>query len=423
MRVELVCTGDELVTGLITDTNSPYLEARLFDLGVKVQRVTLVGDVREHITRALQEAAARADVVLVSGGLGPTADDFTAECAAQAAGVPLVEDARALAAIRERFARRGVHFTPNNARPAQVPEGSEVMLNPVGTAPMFVLRLGSCSLFFVPGVPSEYRALVDAHVLPRLRGLLESRPQRTHRAFRLLRTVGLPESHLDAAVAPLVARHPQVTFGFRTEAPENHLKLLAEAPSQAEADAALAGAEAAARAILGRAVYGADGQDYAQALVQRLAAAHATLAVAESCTGGLISAALTGVSGASEVFVGGAVVYAESMKTAWAGVPAPLLARHGAVSREVALALASGVRARAGAQYGLSVTGFAGPGGGTREDPVGTVYCALAAADGLARCERYSFGGDRERVRRFAAGAALELLRQQLMGPAQDTTP
>jgi nicotinamide-nucleotide amidase len=385
--------------------------------------VTLVGDVREDITRALQEAAARADAVLVCGGLGPTADDFTAECAAQAAGVPLVEDARALAAIRERFARRGVHFTPNNARPARVPEGAEVVLNPVGTAPMFALRLGGCRLYFVPGVPSEYRALVDAEVLPRLRAQLEARPQRTFRAFRLLRTVGLPESHLDAAVAPLATAHPQVTFGFRTEAPENHLKLLAEAPSQAEADAALARAEAAARAILGRAVYGADAQEYAQVLVRQLAAARCTLAAAESCTGGLISAALTGVSGASEVFLGGAVVYAESMKTAWAGVPAPLLARHGAVSREVALALASGVRAQAGAHYGLSVTGFAGPGGGTPEDPVGTVYCALAGPEGLARCERYRFGGDRERVRRFAASAALELLREQLLGPGQDATP
>ncbi|HET9452006.1 MAG TPA: competence/damage-inducible protein A, partial [Aggregicoccus sp.] len=194
MRVELVCTGDELVTGLIADTNSPYFEARLFDLGVKVQRVTLVGDVREDITRALQESAARSDAVLVCGGLGPTADDFTAECAAQAAGVPLVEDARALAAIRERFARRGVAFTANNARPARVPEGSEVVLNPVGTAPMFVLGLGACRLYFVPGVPGEYRALVDAEVLPRLRAQLEAQPQRTHRAFRLLRTVGLPES-------------------------------------------------------------------------------------------------------------------------------------------------------------------------------------------------------------------------------------
>ncbi|MBF5043708.1 competence/damage-inducible protein A [Aggregicoccus sp. 17bor-14] len=415
MRVELVCTGDELVTGLIADTNSPYFEARLFDLGVKVQRVTLVGDVREDITRALQEAAARADAVLVSGGLGPTADDFTAECAARAAGVELVEDARALAAIRERFARRGTAFTPNNARPAQVPAGAEVVLNPVGTAPMFILQLGACRFYFVPGVPREYRALVDGEVLPRLRAQVQAQPGRTHRAFRLLRTVGLPESHLDAAVAPLAQAHPRVVFGFRTEAPENHLKLMAEAPSQAEAEAALAEAEAAARAVLGSAVYAADAEDYAQALVRRLADAGRTLAVAESCTGGLISAQLTDVSGASRVFLGGAVVYAEAMKSTWASVAPSLLAAHGAVSREVAEALASGVRAQAGADYGLAVTGFAGPGGGTPENPVGTVYCALAGPAGLLRCERRHFAGGRERVRLFAASATLELLRQHLL--------
>lgn len=418
MRVELLCTGDELVTGLTTDTNSPYLEARLFELGVKVRRVVLVGDVREDITQALREAATRADVVLVSGGLGPTSDDFTAECAAVAAGVPLVEDAGTLRFLRERAAKRGRELTPNVARMALVPEGSEVVPNPVGAAPLFIVRTGGCRLFFLPGVPREYRALVDGEVLPRVRAELEKQRGRTYRAFRLLRTVGIPESVLDARVAPLAAAHTRVVFGFRTHAPENQLKLMAEAPSQAEADAALAAAEAAARQELGRAVYGADGDTYHGVLAKLLTEAKATLALAESCTGGLIAAQLTGVSGASNFLMGGAVVYTEKMKTAWAGVPEALLAQYGAVSRPVAIAMAEGIRAACGTTYGLSVTGFAGPTGGTPEEPVGTVYCALAEAGGPTRCERFSIPGDRDMVRLFAASNALELLRERLLTAA-----
>ena len=418
MRVELLCTGDELVTGLTPDTNSPYLEARLFELGVKVGRVVLVGDVREDITRALEEAAARSDVVIVSGGLGPTADDFTAECAAAAARVPLVEDAGTLDFLRERARARGRELAPNVARMALVPQGAEVVPNPVGAAPLFIVRLGGCRLFFLPGVPREYRALVDGTVVPRVRAELERLPGRTWRAFRLLRTVGLPEAVLDARMAPLARAHPQVVFGYRTHAPENQLKLMAEAASQAEADAALAAAEAAARAELGRAVYGADQDTYAAVVARRLTEAHATLAIAESCTGGLIASQLAAVPGASTFLVGSAVVYTERMKTAWADVSPELLARHGAVSRPVALALAEGIRASCGTTYGLSVTGVAGPTGGTPEEPVGTVYCALAVKGGPTRCERFSLSGDRELVRLFAASHTLELLREHLLTSA-----
>ena len=415
MRVELLCTGDELVTGLTPDTNSPYLEARLFELGIKVTRVVLVGDVREDITRALREAATRSDLVIVSGGLGPTSDDFTAECAAAAAGVPLVEDAGTLQFLRERAAKRGRELTPNVARMAQVPGGSEVVPNPVGAAPLFIVRMGGCRLFFLPGVPREFRTLVDGEVLPRVHTELEKQQGRTYRAFRLLRTVGIPESVLDARVAPLAAAHPRVVFGFRTHAPENQLKLMAEAPSQAEADAALAAAEAAARAELGRAVYGSDGDTYTGVVAKLLMEARATLSLAESCTGGLIASQLTAVPGASGFLLGGAVVYTEPMKMAWAGVPAELLERHGAVSSPVAVAMAEGIRAASKTTYSLSVTGFAGPTGGTAEDPVGTVYCALAAEGAPTRCERYSIPGDRDMVRLFAASYALELLRERLL--------
>jgi nicotinamide-nucleotide amidase len=419
MRVELLCTGDELVTGLITDTNSPWFEARLFELGVKVERVQLVGDVRPDITQALLESASRADMVLVSGGLGPTMDDFTLECAAAAAGVALVEHPQVLQWLRERYAQRNMVMNPGALRMARIPEGAEVVRNPVGSAPMVILRLGRARLFFVPGVPREYKALAEGEVLPRIRAALENDPERVYRAFRLLRTVGIPESLLDAAVAPLVPQHPQVVFGFRTHAPENHLKLMATASTQAEADAALAAAEAASRQVLGKAIFGADEEEYAAVLAKLLTRAGATLATAESCTGGLIAQQLTAVPGASTFFIGGVASYAEKMKTAWVGVSPEVLARHTAVSRETAIAMAEGVRAACGTTYGLSVTGYAGPTGGTPEDPVGTVYCALAAEGQPTQCERFSIMGDRDRVRLFAATSALEMLRQRLLaGPS-----
>ncbi|MFL5343698.1 MAG: CinA family nicotinamide mononucleotide deamidase-related protein [Hyalangium sp.] len=415
MRVELLCTGDELVTGLITDTNSPWFEARLFELGVKVERILLVGDVRPDITQALLEVASRADVALVSGGLGPTMDDFTLECAAAAAGVPMVEDPRALEWLRERYAKRNVSISAGALRMARVPQGAEVVRNPVGSAPLVIMRLGRCRLFFVPGVPREYMALAEGEVLPRIRAALESDPERVYLAFRLLKTVGIAESMLDAKVAPLVPQHPQVVFGFRTHAPENHLKLMATASTQAEANAALAAAEVASRQVLGTAIFGADGEEYAPVMAKLLTRAGATLSLAESCTGGLIAQQLTSVAGSSTFFIGGAVSYSEKMKMAWVGVPAEVLARHTAVSRETAVAMAEGVRAACGTTYALSVTGYAGPTGGTPEDPVGTVYSALAAEGRPTHCERFSLTGDRDRVRLFAAISALELLRQRLL--------
>jgi nicotinamide-nucleotide amidase len=416
MRIEVLCTGDELLTGLTADTNSPYFMERLLPYGEQVARTTIVGDVREELLEALSTLSARADVVLVSGGLGPTADDLTAECAAEAAGVPLLESAEALQALEERFARRGILLTPNNRRQAMVPRGAEVVLNPNGSAPMFVLRLGRSTLFFLPGVPREYRHLVDAEVLPRIKKLRGKQPDATYLAFRLLRTVGLPESHLDAKVAPMAREHPNVSFGFRTQAPENHLKLMARGPSQAAADAALAAAEEASRAVLGTHVFGQDGDRHAGVIGALLLSRGETVALAESCTGGRIADLLTSIPGASAWFLGGAVVYANAMKEAWVGVRKETLAAHGAVSEEVAKEMAEGVRKAAGTTWGLSVTGIAGPTGGSEEKPVGTVFIALAGPRGTV-AQRHRFPGDRELIRTVSAGAALEALRLALLEP------
>ncbi|MFZ5470232.1 MAG: CinA family nicotinamide mononucleotide deamidase-related protein [Myxococcota bacterium] len=418
MNIEALCTGDELLTGLTSDTNSAFLAGKLVgELGEVLQRVTVVGDVREHLVEALRAISARADAAVVCGGLGPTADDLTAECAALAAQVELVEDAPTLSRIRERFALRGLELTPNNARQARVPKGAEVVENPVGSAPMFVQRLGRCVFFYLPGVPSEFRHLVEKQVMPRLVAMAGAYEGRVFRAYGLLKTVGLAESHLETKVAPLVAAYSRVRFGFRTQAPENHLTLLAQGASQEEADSALTEAAQACRALLSPWLFGEGEETLAGVIGRLLRERHQTLAVAESCTGGLLAALITAEAGASGCFVGGWVAYGEAAKARWVGVDEATLRAHGVVSEPVALALAISARERAQSTFALSVTGYAGPSGGTEADPVGTVYLGLAGPD-RALVKRRVYMGDRERVRSFAAYGALRLLWQELANKA-----
>ncbi|HVP59331.1 MAG TPA: CinA family nicotinamide mononucleotide deamidase-related protein [Myxococcaceae bacterium] len=415
MRIEALCTGDELLTGVTTDTNSTWFQEQLLAHGEQVARTTVVGDVREEILEALRTLSARADVVLVSGGLGPTADDLTAEVAAEAAGVPLVLHLGALAALKERFARRGLTVTENNLKQVQVPAGAEVVLNPVGSAPMFALRLGSAVLFFVPGVPREYRALVETAVLPRIDVLRSERGETGFRALRLLKTVFLPESHLDARVRPLVAAHANVKFGFRTHFPENHLKLMAEGRTREEALQALEAADAASRPLLGDHLFGVDGETMAGVVGRQLLARRETLALAESCTGGRIADMLTESPGASAYFLGSAVSYANELKERWVGVSHATLLANGAVSEPVAREMARGARASAGSTWALSVTGIAGPDGGTAEKPVGTVFIALDGPEGT-EVRAHRFHGGRELIRTASAYAALDWLRLRTRG-------
>ncbi len=412
MRIETLCTGDELLTGLTADTNSTFFQRELLErCGLTVSRSTVVGDVEAELVEAFRSLAARCDVVLVSGGLGPTTDDITVACAAKAFGLEVVEAPSVLEHIRKRFEARRVQLTENNRLQARVPKGSEVELNTEGSAPLIVTRHGRCTFFFVPGVPREYRHLVGSFVVPRL-AAMTTRTEVTR--LRVLKTMGIPESHLDMRIRPILSNHPQVTFGYRTHAPENHLKLLVTAPDDASAQKALAAAETDARAILGDAIFGVDDERLPQVLGEALLARKLTLAVAESCTGGLISAACTEISGASEWFLGGAATYAVSAKSIWAGVDPQLVARHGVVSSEVATAMAEGVRSVLGSGCGLSVTGYAGPTGGDEANPVGTVFIGVATPS-TTDVERHHFGGDRSRVRSFAAATALDALRRRLL--------
>lgn len=413
MHIETVCTGDELLTGLTSDTNSRFFQQQLLDAtGLTVRRGVVVGDDRDDIIEALNEASARADVVLVSGGLGPTADDLTAECAATAAGTTLVESAEALHHLEERFESRGIVLTDNNRRQALVPRGAEVLLNAEGSAPMFIQQRGSCVFFFVPGVPKEYRHLVSTFVVPRIAAL---KGDVGVRKLALLKTVGLPESHLDQRVKPLAAKHPDVVFGFRTHPPENHLKLLATGDTEAAAAARLEQVVAEAKVVLGETCFGRDADTLAGVVLALLRAKKQWLTVAESVTGGHVAELLTAEPGASEAFYGGACTYTEAAKTQWAHVPEGMLAQFGTVSRETAEAMATGVRDQSRAQWALATTGWAGPGGGDAENPVGTVFIAIAGPDGVT-VGKHQFHGDRERVRSFAAATALDLLRKRLEG-------
>ncbi|MFN0063250.1 MAG: CinA family nicotinamide mononucleotide deamidase-related protein [Myxococcaceae bacterium] len=413
MRIEAVCTGDELLTGLTTDTNSTYFSEQLIRHGAALAAIQVVRDVREEIVEALRVASARADLVLVSGGLGPTTDDITAECAARAAGVSLEEDERVVANLRERFARRGLRLSENNMRQAKVPHGARVYVGDIGSAPSFSLRIGRAQCFFVAGVPREYRHWVNAEVLPAVDALRAQSGAQSFSALRLLRTMGIAESHLDERIRPLVGQHPSVTFGFRTQAPENHLKLFATGPTQTHANDALAAAEVDARALLADFVFGADDERLETVVGGALRERGATVAVAESCTGGAISELLSGPAGASAWFLGGAVTYANDMKQRWADVPEVLLRAHGAVSSEVALAMAKGVRHSAHSTYGLSVTGISGPSGATPEKPVGLVFLGLDGPEGSV-VEHHVYPGDRALIRRFATYGALNVLRRVL---------
>jgi nicotinamide-nucleotide amidase len=415
MRIEMLCTGNELLDGSVVDTNAAFFCERAFALGATVSRKETLPDDVPVLAEALRSICARADFVVVSGGLGPTIDDVTLDAAAQAAGVALEIDPAIVARLKQRFAERGFTFTPNNERQARVPRGGAALANPYGTAPLLTLTIGRAEVFLLPGVPREFRGLCEDQVLPRLAARLAGDTARTHLASRVLKLIGVGESMVDFKVKELPGRHPDVYVGFRTHAPENHLKLLARGATDEQARARRAACEADARNLVGEFVFGTDGDELNAVVFRALKAAGATVAFAESCTGGMLASTLASVPGASEVMVLSAVVYQERAKTILLGVDAELVKREGAVSAKVTRALAEAARERAQSTFGVAVTGWAGPGGGTATDPVGTVYLCLADAAGVVE-KRHVWPFERDRVRQFATWQALDLVRRRLLG-------
>jgi len=416
MHIELLTTGDELVSGQILDTNSPWLMDRFFAFGETVRRKVAVGDELDDIVAALREAAARADLVIVSGGLGPTLDDLTVEAASRAFGHEPVVDEAQMERIRAYFASRGRVVTENNARQARVPSGAEVLGNDFGTATAFVLheREHRCELWFLPGVPRELKGLCEQHLFPRLRERLSA--VGVFRSYRAVKCYGIAEAHMDAAVRPLLARHPHVRYGTRTTFPENHVKLLAEGESPAEARSRCEALEREVRETLGPVVFGGADDTFPGVTLAALRARGWKVAFAESLTAGLAAAMLAETPGASDVLLGSSVTYASALKERWLGVPHDVLAHDGAVSEACARAMADGVLAESGADVAVSLTGYAGPEGGPDGLPAGTVFAAIAGGGQptVVRQVRQPFG--RNEVRRGAAYLALDLVRRRALG-------
>ncbi len=389
------------------DTNSAWLMDRLWDLGVMPRRKTLVADDRDDLLAAIRETTGRSDLVVMSGGLGPTEDDLTAEVVAAAMGVPLEVHAPSLEAIRERFRKLGREMTPNNAKQARFPRGATVVPNRFGTAPGFLVRLGRGELVALPGVPVEYRGLSEEFVLPRVSSRVGSAP-----AFRLVKLFAVPESHADQAMRPVMddPENRDVRFGYRAHWPEIHVKWAVPGPdAEARADRILA----RVRALFGASVFAEGKDELARLVVEALARRGERVALAESCTGGMVAEMLTAISGSSNVFDLGVVAYANDVKTGVVGVAPEVLSAHGAVSEAAARAMAEGVRHLGRATWGIGITGIAGPTGGTEEKPVGTVWLALAGPAGTQAVHRV-FRGDRDRVRRTASYEALDMLRRAM---------
>lgn len=418
MKAEVLTIGDELLRGEIVDSNKSFLSDRLLGLDVETWFHSSVRDEPDDIRDAFLRAIDRAEVVLVSGGLGPTRDDLTTEVLAETVGRKLVLDEGALEALRAFFANVGREMAKNNEKQAWFPEGADVLENPIGTAPGFMIEERGTLVFCMPGVPRELFKMMDEQVLPRVaRKLGGGAGQAAERVVRatLLRTFGMGESTLDAELSD-VAKDGDVTLGFRTAFPDNYLRPLARAATVEEADTKLKGVCDAIRERLGALVYGENDDTLELVVGRELTKQGKTLATAESCTGGLIAEKLTDVPGSSEYFCGGVVVYANEAKTALLGVDEAMLAEHGAVSEPVALAMARGACERFGADLGISTTGISGPGGGSDEKPVGLVYIALHRTDGPARCERFVFPLDRGRHRQLTAHTALDWVRRSLLG-------
>jgi competence/damage-inducible protein CinA-like protein len=414
VNAEIIAVGSEMLTPHRIDTNSLYLTEQLNLLGVDVVFKSVVGDNLRHLVAAAQHGLFRSDILIFSGGLGPTEDDLTREAVAEALGVALRRDSEILARLEKRFADRGWKMTPNNSKQADVIEGATVLPNPNGTAPgqwlsgQFEER--ERIVILLPGPPHEMKALFESEVRERLRAKVPA----AHLFTRTLKVAMLGESVVDARVAPIYKRYSDVETTILAGAGEIELHFKASA---ATLEAAQARADEVAGLVedeLDDAVYSRDGQSLEQIVGYWLQMRNATLGVAESCTGGLLAERITSIAGSSRYFTGGAVVYSNAMKTELAGVPADMIERHGAVSREVAAALAEGIRYRCESTLGVGITGVAGPGGGSPEKPVGLIFHAVASDLGTEVIQR-NYPGDRKRIRRFASTMALDMVRRKLM--------
>jgi nicotinamide-nucleotide amidase len=410
LNAEIIAIGSELLTPYRLDTNSLWLTERLNSVGIEVKLKTVVGDDEDRLEEAFRGALARSEIIISTGGLGPTEDDITRRVLAKVTGRQLVLDYQVLEQIKKMFSRRGYDMAPNNERQALIPRGATVLPNHLGTAPGIKLEHDGKLMIILPGPPREMKPMFDQYVMPDLEGL--SRGIRVAR--RVLKVIGLGESALDDMIAPIYKRYsnPTTTILFTDSDIEIHLAAKAESLDRAQEMIELLAEELGQK--LGQFLYSAHGESLEEVVGRGLAMKGYTIATAESCTGGLLAERITSVPGASDYFLGGIVSYAESAKVALLGVPRELIERHGAVSRQVAQAMARGAKDRMGSTLAISVTGVAGPGGGTEATPVGTVYIGLAD-DAETVAKRLVLRGDRHLVRWRASSAALDMIRRRYL--------
>lgn len=412
MKAEILAIGSELIHGEKLDTNSQWLCCALAEVGISTHYFTVVGDDMAELVGSLQVALNRADLIIIGGGLGPTQDDLTREALAALAGVPVVENATCLADLESFFARRNHQMPDRNRVQALIPQGAEPIHNPTGTAPGIWMDLSGHTLVCLPGVPRELKTMFQEQVLPRIRQRGWGQGVIVHRVINLF---GLGESEVEAQAQDLTARGRVPEVGITAHDATISFRLTGQGASEAEALQQLEPTLATIRERFGPLIVGeTEGEDVPHGLFQALRSTNATLAVAESCTGGLIASRLTAIAGASEIFPGSIVCYSNQAKQSLLDVPAELIEAHGAVSAEVAAAMAAGVRAKLGADYGLSVTGIAGPSGGTASKPVGLVYLGLADSKGHRQTRRLELGPEQPRsvIQSRAAKHAMNWLRR-----------
>ena len=413
MIAEIIITGDEICSGAVVDSNSSHIAQRLEGKGIQVVRHNSVCDDIAAIVSILKEIGSRADITVVTGGLGPTSDDLTAEAAANAAGVGLAVNDMAQSSIEDFFKTRKRFMTDFDRKQAMLPEGAECLCNPVGTAPGFQLKIGRCNFFFLPGVPFEMRRMLADSVLPWIERLYGSEKE-----FSFIRNIsifGLTEADINQRLAGLAEKFPGIKPGFLTIFPEIHVKLYARGKDKNICNELLIKASEWVLNKIGDNVFSVDGESMEAVVGGLLRRKKATLAVAESCTGGLLSHWITNVAGSSDYFLFSGVTYSNEAKIKVLGVLPETLKRYGAVHEETAKEMAEGARRVSGADYGLATTGIAGPGGGTDEKPVGTVCIGLATPD-VVKGYRFNFtSGNRSMNKKIFAMKALDLLRIELL--------
>jgi nicotinamide-nucleotide amidase len=414
MKAEIIAVGSELLTPDRIDTNSLFLTEELNKLGIEVLRKTIVGDNRELVAEAFRDALHRVPVVIASGGLGPTEDDLTRETVAELLGRRLQRNEDVVRAIEARFRSFKRDMPAVNLRQAMVPEGAEVLENPRGTAPGLWVEDKGRMIALLPGPPRELKPLFLEQVLPRLR----RRASGVRMFHRELRVTGLGESHVEERIKPIYTRYKEVNTTILSTPGEIQIHLRSWSDNPAQTDTLLDEIVRSFELALGDRIFAHTAASLEQVVAQLLIDHRATIAAAESCTGGLLAERLTRIPGSSNYFLGGVVCYSNELKTAWADVPAELIAAKGAVSSEVAVALAEGIRRNVRSTFGVGITGIAGPSGGSEEKPVGTVHMALAGPNGVKE-RLVHLPGDREAIRFYASQLALDMVRMYFLFNSQ----